>query len=521
MPDTHNSYDEVPYASVSLVETHPDRAATVATLFGLTPPDVARSRVLELGCAGGGNLVPMARMIPEGTFVGVDLSSRQIEQAKALAAQVGVTNITFHAMSLTEVGRDLGEFDYIICHGVYSWVPPEVQAAILRISSENLAPDGVAYVSYNTYPGWHVPGMIREMMLFHVRKIEEPAARVKAARAIIDFLAEHAPEKEGHHIRVLRDEAAQLRPHADSYVLHEHLEAINEPIYYHEFASRAASSGLKVVGDARHWTSASATPPGLSTVLDKVAHDPTDREQYFDFLTNRRFRRSLLCHADRPSLASPSVLELGKLRLSALVWPAGNSVDLGPRAPADFRLPDGTVRISTQEPMLKAGLAILAETYPRSVPFEELWSMVKSRLSRSGIDPGAGSGPLAERMLQAYSANAVELHAFEPQIELTISARPKAFEPARLAAATTRNLPNLRHKQVTVSEFDRLVVRQLDGESDSDQIVQKLIAAVGRDEFTIVQNGANLKDPTVIGPLLRKSLEPSLQRLLRAALMVG
>lgn len=72
------SYDEVPYESYPFAQTHPDRLATVATLLGLRPAPVEQCRVLELGCAGGGNLIPMALTLPESTFVGIDLSARQI-----------------------------------------------------------------------------------------------------------------------------------------------------------------------------------------------------------------------------------------------------------------------------------------------------------------------------------------------------------------------------------------------------------------------------------------------------------
>src|SRR6476619_1779852 len=100
------SYDEVPYESFAVFETHPDHLAVMGRLFGLTPPAVETCRVLELGCAGGGNLIPLAQVLPGGRFVGVDLSGRQIAQAKANAEALGLANITFHAMSLTEVARD-------------------------------------------------------------------------------------------------------------------------------------------------------------------------------------------------------------------------------------------------------------------------------------------------------------------------------------------------------------------------------------------------------------------------------
>ena len=116
------SYEEVPYPSRAFAETHPDHLATLARLFGLTPPPVERCRVLELGCAAGSNLIPMALSLPGSHFVGVDLSSRQIAEGQATAAALGLTNVVLEVLNLADVGSGLGRFDFIIAHGVYSWV---------------------------------------------------------------------------------------------------------------------------------------------------------------------------------------------------------------------------------------------------------------------------------------------------------------------------------------------------------------------------------------------------------------
>src|SRR5437868_13031530 len=113
-----SSYDEVPYASYPYPESHPDRLATVAMLLGLQPAPVEHCRVLELGSASGGNLIPMAEALPQSNFLGIDLSERQIAEGIHTVGALGLTNIDLRRMNITEVGPDLGVFDYIICHGV-------------------------------------------------------------------------------------------------------------------------------------------------------------------------------------------------------------------------------------------------------------------------------------------------------------------------------------------------------------------------------------------------------------------
>ena len=158
-----HTYDDVPYPDLCYAYTHPGRIAAIATLLGMQPTPVENCRVLELGCAGGGNLIPMAYGLPNSTFTGIDNSARQIEMAQQKATALGLDNITLQTMDIMEVAPDFGEFDYIIVHGIYAWVPPAVQDQLLAICQQNLAPQGVAYISYNTLPGWSMILMARSI----------------------------------------------------------------------------------------------------------------------------------------------------------------------------------------------------------------------------------------------------------------------------------------------------------------------------------------------------------------------
>jgi SAM-dependent methyltransferase len=221
MSTPHTSYDDVPYDSFPYPQTHPSKLAVTATLFGLAPPDVATCRVLELGCAAGGNLIPMAEALPAAEFVGVDLSARQISDGERLTRAAGITNVSLRAASITDIEESYGTFDYIVCHGVYSWVPPNVQDRIFDVCAARLAPNGVAYVSYNTYPGWHMRGMIRDMMRYHALRFDGPDERVGQARALLDFLAQSTQKDAGAYGVLLRSELELLRRQSDQYLYHE------------------------------------------------------------------------------------------------------------------------------------------------------------------------------------------------------------------------------------------------------------------------------------------------------------
>jgi SAM-dependent methyltransferase len=154
-------YDEVLYDSVPVVGSHPAQLAAWATLHGLSAPPVATARILELGCGTGSNIVPIAADLPDAEVVAIDLSARQIERASARAAALGLTNLTCHALDLREVDGRFGSFDYVIAHGLYSWVPAEVRDAALALLGARLSPDGLAYVSFLTLPGWSFAGAFR------------------------------------------------------------------------------------------------------------------------------------------------------------------------------------------------------------------------------------------------------------------------------------------------------------------------------------------------------------------------
>src|SRR6516162_3678009 len=182
------SYEQVPYESFAVPASHPDNLASQATLFGLNPPPPQTARILELGCGTGANLIAIADSLPGARCVGLDLSPSHVAVGREQVRALGLTNVELRSGSILDVGPVWGTFDYILCHGVYSWVPPPVQDHLLTICARNLAPDGVAYVSYNVYPGWHISGLIRDMVNYHGRRFLDPRERVDQVRAFLDFL---------------------------------------------------------------------------------------------------------------------------------------------------------------------------------------------------------------------------------------------------------------------------------------------------------------------------------------------
>src|SRR5262245_25843535 len=116
--NTLAAYEQIPYESAAIQATHPDNLATLATLFGLTPPPLENCRILELGCSTGGNLLAIADSLPNSRCLGMDLAPSQIATGEALRRAAGVNNAELRAASILEIDDSWGTFDYIICHGV-------------------------------------------------------------------------------------------------------------------------------------------------------------------------------------------------------------------------------------------------------------------------------------------------------------------------------------------------------------------------------------------------------------------
>ncbi|MBV8140463.1 MAG: class I SAM-dependent methyltransferase, partial [Verrucomicrobia bacterium] len=193
--DALTVYDEVLYPAAVFPQTHPNRLATVAFLRGMQPAPIHRCRVLELGCGVGANIIGMAFQLPTSEFIGLDLAQRPIASGQASVIELDLRNVSLHAMDLCDANPErFGRFDFIIAHGLYSWVPQPVRERILAICREMLNPQGVAYISYNAYPGNHLRDLVRGMMRFHTAGFEDPVDKVGQARGLLKFLAESTPK---------------------------------------------------------------------------------------------------------------------------------------------------------------------------------------------------------------------------------------------------------------------------------------------------------------------------------------
>jgi len=466
------SYDEVPYESFPIPLAQPDRLATLARLAGLKPAALETCRVLELGCAAGGNLIPMAIELPGAQFVGVDLSAVQVAEGDAVIRALGLGNVRLIGSSLTDLDDSLDRFDYVIAHGLYSWVPNAVQDKLLEVCSRNLAPTGIAYVSYNTLPGWHMRGMIRDAMRYRAMQFTEPDKRIAQARAMLDFLARAVPDETSPYAQLLRAELELLRRAPDYYIFHEHLEELNEPVYFHQFMQHAARHGLQYLADA-DLANAPTTrfPMQVADAVHAMARDRIEEEQFGDFLVNRTFRQSLLTHADQPIDRTVTPQRVKDLWLASGARPSSAKPNLAEGAIERFCTPAGMC-VNVPRSITKCALVTLAARWPAAVPFDDVLASAYSRLR-----PLAGKSPSEEEvntlcsdLMYCFAAGIAELHAGDSPFRVEPGERPQASPLARHQSPRGPRISTLRHESIPVPEPIRALLPLLDGSRTIEEI---------------------------------------------------
>lgn len=536
-------YDEFPYPTQAFEQTHPDRLATMAALMGLEAPQVATCRVLELGCAQGGNLLPMAAALPEARFEGVDLSPVQIQIAAQQAQELGLRNVRFRALDLRDLGADEGSFDYILAHGLYSWVPPEVQQAILELCQRLLSPSGVAYVSYNALPGCHFRQMVREMARYHVREARSVHQQIAGARELLSMLAEGTSRRD-HYPALLKDEARRMAVRGDANVLHDDLATFNEPLYFHQFIERAGRHGLQFLAEAEYSDmQQSAFAPPVQRSLLQIG-DVLVREQYRDFLRNRRFRQTLLCRAE---VALDRAADAGRAR-RFLVDSQARPVSAAPKVrgnkPEEFRHPSGN-SLGTASPVGKAALLHLCEQAPRALTFAEVLAGARERLG-ARPDEAQDEDTLAEHLHAAWGAGLLTMHTHAPQIAVTPGERPVASPVARLQVQSGSTVTSLWHRGILLDDaLARRLLPLLDGRHDraglklhllqrlqagGPELARELLGGAGASKDRGKGSGAGkgpdrgpgaAKDSLGLPRLIDERLEPTLQKFADYALLLA
>jgi methyltransferase-like protein/SAM-dependent methyltransferase len=470
MPTT---YDEVLYPNSPFAQTHPDRLATLAILFGMDPAPLPRCRVLELGCGNGENLIPMAFQYPASEFLGIDAAGMAVHAGNREIAALGLTNIRLEHRDILDAGPELGTFDYAIAHGFYSWVPEPVRDKLLAIIQASLAPEGVAFVSYNALPGGRLRQMFREMMRFHAGGARELDPRIHGAREIVQwFMACQAGLGESG---LLPSQVESIMERQPEVLYHDELGEIYHPVYFQEFLAHAGRFGLQFLSEANYNEMQPGTlPAAVAALVDRVAGgDRIRRDQYFDFMKCRMFRQTLLCHQNIALPDAPMAERVRLLHACSAAKPVSARPDLRPGVAEEFRGGHGS-GVTTIHPFSKAVMQLLCEAWPETLSFSGLLASATQLTSEDATSEG-----LADILLATYAAGVIELHSEPAHCVARVSQFPVASELARSQARRGRLIATMRHTTIEArDEKVRLLISLLDGTHDFAALARELGAVL-------------------------------------------
>lgn len=466
---TTSAYDQVAFPSYPFPASHPERLAVAAHLLGIGTADVESCRVLELGCGAGGNILPLADTFPNSRFVGVDVSSQQIGEARRVCDAIELDNLELLDRDILTLDESLGEFDYIICHGVFSWTTEAVRQKTLAVCSANLSPNGIALINYNTYPGWHLYNWVRDMIRARALTFDGPAAQIREARAMLDVLiAAYKPQRLAHHGLLLR-ELENMKRSSDEYLFHAILNFQNQPFYLHEFVSRCEDHSLQYIGDAEPVLSWSGSvPPDTAAQLNRLCQSQVAIEQHLDFVNNTVSRRSLLCRQSVAIRRDEQAQHLSELHVSGAIRYAPDAADANI---AVFQHMNGR-KVATRNPGVRVALSTVADVWPESISCDAL-------MRDSSVDCTFW----ATDLLNCHAAGIVELSLRPSPCTRAPGQRPATTRLARWQVANQNFVTSLRHQAVPLPQPQRSLLQYLDG----TRTQAELATLVANDESTIAE----------------------------------
>ncbi len=511
------SYDAIPYPSKFFLQTHPDRLATIATLSGMTPPSVKRCRVLELGCGNGSNLIFLAYNLPAAKFVGVDLAENHIVYAKDAAGKLNLSNTEFHQLDIMKMSvEEFGKFDYIIAHGLYSWIPPFVREKVLSLYREMLAPNGVGYVSYNAYPGAHLRDLGRGIMHFHAQKFSEPVEKIQNAITFLSFVTENTSDTKMYK-PMLESEVERHFRHEAADIFHDDLSESYQAFYFHEFAAKLKENGLQFLSEAEfHARSTQTFAPEVREFLDSI-DDVIEREQYLDFLRGRVFRQTLFCHQEVAlnNQLEPAILD--KFQLTSAIRPKSESPDFTTSKVEKF-IGNKGLGIEINHPLTKTALLYLGQIWGKSIGFSELLQKAKEILeARDFADKDWETQFKTAHAIffqLCFNTDLIDLSVYQPTAFTEVSEMPKTNALARWQMADAKNVATLLNKDIKIDdEVSRHLLELLDGTRNRQNLQAQMR------EF--IKTSDEVENPQELLDNLPNWLEDSLTQLARMGMFVS
>jgi SAM-dependent methyltransferase len=440
-----NAYDQVRYPSAVQEGLHPATISVFACLHDRTFAPASGCRVLEIGCGEGANLMSIAATAPRSQLVGFDLAETAIAKGRATAAAAKLGNVELSVMDILKAPESLGEFDYIIAHGVYAWVPAPVRDAMMRLIGRALSSQGLALISYNALPGCRIRQMVRDILLDCLAGTDDTKSRLAEANEWLEFFAASWSESDPLQ-NAMRKEAKNLLLHPPEVLFHDEMGETYEPQFVSDVAAHAKRYGLQYLCDAQPARGCEALIPSAEREIlrERTGDDWVRFEQHYDYAALLPYRETILCRDSGIIDRSAAWTRVRRLYARGQFVPGDASVS----GKFEFRT-RGNGCASTSEISIANLLGHIGAAEPHSI----------------SLASEIGDQKIGETLLRLFRIGALSLQTEPFPFTLTPGKHPVASTLARLQAAQGQaNLTSLQHTTVDIPDVGaRHFITLLDG----------------------------------------------------------
>lgn len=518
-----NCYNQVPFTSFPSPDRHPQRLAVLGELFGLPKKQFGSGRILDLGCSDGSNLIAIAIAYPNMTCVGVDIATQQIATGKEAIKALNLSNLELLDMDLANLTANFEPFDYVICHGVFSWISEQEQDRLLSTIKKVLAPDGLAYLSYNCMPGWQIRDTLRLLLLEQTASIIDSQVKIETAKELMKWLLETLCDDYSPYAQSLKNELENVKHHSDSYVLHELLNPHASGIHFSDLLQKLTKHQLRFICEARFSRTLYHRLAKEDVSSEKyLSSDSTQKRQlqiesFLSYIYPTALRRSVICHAEQALIEKPNSAKISSFLLASSLLPAATP-DLERSIPDEYANPQGFM-VEVKDPLFKTALAIMAAAWPQTISFTKLVSELRLSPHRNRSKEEIEQS-LIEFLFDFYCKDLIELYTTALPFSLSVTDKPIVSPLARRQLQTQNWSTNLRHEYVVLNELERSLAKLCDGRRTRSEIASALHQEMIGGRLEVVVSGRKITDSAEQATLINQSLSDTLQELAQKALII-
>lgn len=492
----------IKYESLASPERHISRFETIAYLFGIDSKSAKISNVLEIACGTGRNLIPQAVQYPNANFLGIDIDEEAIKIANENSQKLALKNIRFKAISILDFVGEKEEFDYIICHGTYSWVSKEIRLKILDIISHTLKTNGVSYISYNCLPGWFERSKIQQELIQKLEnKKKSDKEKIELAKNIMQEMLSSAESKD------LKTELEYCNKQSDPFILNELLNKDSIAFHFLQFKKEVNKNNLFFLFDSKPSRNRYIRLEETAQLnidyenKDINSFSRPEKEQHMDELMPTSFRGVLLTKENKET-EEINIKKFENCFLASPLLPKEEKIELFKDFPELFLGPnDSSAEIT--KPFFKGFFLSFRHAWPNFLAFDEIYKMAKD-LSGEEIAKEEVFSEINQFFLYGLMEVSKEQIIF-PEKKLEV------FKHVSLFAKESNWVTTVRHEYFPIDEIDKFLLTCLDGKNSMEEILELLYQHI---EPSVVN-----EDKKEVNKLLDEQLKEKLRHYREQALI--